>query len=144
MADIVFINNGIPSRLTKSNEIEINCLINKVFEVEQFDFKQLVFIFSSDEILRKLNKKFLKHNNYTDILTFTLSEKNSPLVSEIYISIERVEKNALFYKVSYLNELSRVIIHGILHLCGYQDLSRELKKVMRAKENYYLEYLSFT
>jgi rRNA maturation RNase YbeY len=88
--------------------------------------------------LLKLNQQYLNHDTLTDILTFTLSGSSLPIVSEIYISIERVKENAADLKINFLSELYRVIIHGILHLCGYSDTSKLEKSEMRKKEDYYL------
>ena len=101
-------------------------------------------MFCTDSYLLTLNKAFLNHNTLTDILTFTLSEKSLSIISEIYISIERVRENAVFFKTSFSHELLRVIIHGILHLCGYSDGTPRQKLKMRSKEDFYLSQFSFT
>lgn len=85
-----------------------------------------------------MNIEYLKHDTYTDILTFTLSEKSLPVISDIYISVERVSENASKLAIPFYIELRRVMIHGILHLCGYEDHTPELKKAMRDREDYYL------
>ena len=92
----------------------------------------------------KLNQQYLGHDTYTDILTFTLSSKEESLFSEIYVSIDRVQENAGHLKISFSQELYRVMIHGILHLCGYSDHSASEKKKMREKEDFYLDKLRFT
>lgn len=89
----------------------------------------------------KLNQQYLNHDTLTDILTFTLSNSKMPLVSEIYISIERVKENAGSLDIPFLNELHRVMIHGVLHLCGYSDHSDVEKLMMRQKEDFYLSQL---
>lgn len=86
----------------------------------------------------ELNKKYLNHDTLTDILTFTLSGVSLPIISEIYISVERVKENAQIHKVDFLHELYRVMIHGILHLCGYNDHTVEEQQEIRNKENFYL------
>lgn len=91
-----------------------------------------------------LNKKYLNHNTYTDIITFTLSDKSKPIISEIYISVERVRENSISLKVNYQEELHRVMIHGILHLCGFSDHTVKEKRIMRQKENFYLSKYGFT
>jgi rRNA maturation RNase YbeY len=89
--------------------------------------------------------EYLHHDTLTDILTFTLSETSLPIISEIYISVERVKENSRILKTNYEEELHRVIIHGILHLCGFSDHTPQLKEEMRNKENYYLnKYKSFS
>jgi rRNA maturation RNase YbeY len=97
------------------------------------------FIFCSDEYLLKINREYLKHDDFTDIITFDLSEREGRLVSEIYISVERVRENAAHFGVGFEKELHRVMFHGLLHLCGYKDKSVEEVKVMRGKEEEYLQ-----
>jgi rRNA maturation RNase YbeY len=96
------------------------------------------FIFCTDEELRKLNNDFLKHDYYTDILTFDLSESKKDVTADIFISIDRTRDNAKSFSVPFSRELHRVMIHGLLHLCGYKDKkSSDIKKI-RARENWYL------
>ena len=85
-----------------------------------------------------MNKQFLQHDFYTDIISFEIS--NDPLgkVAEIYISTDRVKENAKIFKTSITSELHRVIFHGILHICGYKDKTKDQKNIMSAKEDYYL------
>lgn len=97
-------------------------------------------IFCDDEYLHKLNVEFLNHDTLTDIISFDYSI-GKELHGDIYISIERVADNAADFKVGFLEELHRVIIHGILHYCGYKDKSEEDAKLMRLKEDYYLKAL---
>src|ERR1035437_3225842 len=97
------------------------------------------FIFCNDTSLLALNKKFLKHNTLTDIITFQYPSKI--FLAEIYISIPRVKENAQKYGVSFENELHRVMIHGILHLCGYGDKAPAKKIAMRKREDFYLKIL---
>lgn len=102
---------------------------------------ELNFIFCSDKYLLKMNRQYLQHDYYTDIITFDYSQKD--LVSgDIYISIDRVKENASTYKVSFQDELLRVMIHGVLHLCGYKDKSTQAARLMREKEDYYLSLWS--
>ena len=97
------------------------------------------FIFCNDKYLLALNKKFLKHNTLTDIITFQYP--SDKLSAEIFISIQRVKENAKKFEVSFENELQRVMIHGILHLCGYTDKTPAKKKQMRKREDLYLKLL---
>ena len=113
--------------------------ILSLFKKEKISFKHLTYIFCSDKYLKDLNKRFLNHNFYTDILTFKISGEDEPIVSEIYISTERVLENSKKFEQSYDSELLRVVIHGALHLCGYKDDTAKNKKIMRGKEDYYLE-----
>ena len=102
----------------------------------------LSLIFCSDEYLLDINKQYLKHDYYTDIVTFNYV--SGDLISgDLFISIDRVSKNATKFKVNFTEELYRVIFHGVLHLVGYNDISNSEKKVMRNKENEYLERIVF-
>jgi len=116
-------------------------LILFIFKNEKKTFLHLNFIFCSDEELLVLNRKHLDHNDYTDILTFDLSVNNHEIISEIYISTDRVCENAFIFNVPFLQELFRVIIHGSLHLCGYGDKKKSEILVMRQKEARYLRFI---
>ncbi len=96
------------------------------------------YILCDDSYLLKLNWEHLNHNNYTDIITFELSNKGLPLVAEIYISIERVRENAKTFKTTFTRELHRVLFHGILHLVGYNDKTPRQASKMRQLEEKYL------
>jgi probable rRNA maturation factor len=98
----------------------------------------LNYIFCTDEYLREINIKFLKHKTFTDIVTFNYNPSETEVDGEIYISVDRVRENAGTYKSDFSAELNRVMIHGVLHLLGYNDKSRAEKKVMREKEDSYL------
>jgi len=95
-------------------------------------------VFCSDKYLVKLNNQYLKHNTLTDILTFDYSTDPESIHGEIYISIQRVKENAARFNESFDEELHRVIIHGVLHLTGYNDKSTTDKALMREKEEAYL------
>jgi rRNA maturation RNase YbeY len=109
-----------------------------LFEKENVSLKRLNYVFCSDEYLLKMNQQYLKHSTLTDVITFPFSTKDEPVSAEIYISIERIRENAKTYGIQYQNELLRVMIHGALHLCGYDDKKKSLQLQMRAKEDYYL------
>ncbi len=109
--------------------------IEKKYEVD------LNIIFCSDNYLLKMNKKYLNHDYFTDVITFDYSENNK-LSGDIFISIETVKENALQYYVDFSDELERVILHGVLHLIGYNDKSEKEKKIMREKEDFYMDYSS--
>ena len=98
------------------------------------------YIFCSDEFLREINKNSLHHDYYTDIITFDLSEENA-IVSDIYISVDRIRENAISYKVFFKDELIRVISHGALHLCGLKDKSTSDIIMMRKAEDQFLHSL---
>lgn len=111
--------------------------LSMVVDEEQKKTDQLVYIFCDDKYLHKLNVQFLNHDTYTDVITFDESLGNQ-LSGEIYISVERVKENASSFGVSFEEELHRVMVHGLLHLCGYKDKTEEETLEMRRKENYYL------
>ena len=98
---------------------------------------ELNLIFCSDRALLKINQEFLKHDDYTDVITFDNVEGDM-ISGEVFISVERVRENAGLYEVSFQDELDRIMIHGVLHLLGYQDKSIEHKVVMTEREEYYL------
>ena len=98
----------------------------------------LTYVFCSDEYLLNMNRQFLEHDYYTDIITFPLSETEKEIEAEIYISIDRVKDNATKFKTEVLDELHRVIFHGVLHLIGYKDKTKADKETMRSKENEWL------
>lgn len=95
----------------------------------------LTYIFCTDEHLLQMNKQFLNHDTYTDIITFDLTADDNSLEGEIYISTDRITENALKFGVDYNNELHRVIFHGALHLCGYKDKTAADKVEMRKMED---------
>lgn len=99
---------------------------------------ELNFILCSDEYLLSINREYLNHDTYTDIITFDNSENTGTISGDIFISIDRVNENALKFGVSPANELHRVMIHGVLHLLGYKDKRPEEKALMRQKEDQYL------
>lgn len=101
---------------------------------------ELNYIFTSDKYLLTINKEYLQHNYYTDIITFNYNNGNQ-INGDIFISIDTVENNSRLYSVSFKDELHRVVIHGVLHLLGYDDQTEMQKKQMREKENEYLAHL---
>jgi rRNA maturation RNase YbeY len=109
--------------------------IKSVFKKESKSLNSLTIVFCSDKYLLNINKEFLKHNYYTDIITFDLSTSKYLIDGEIYISIHRVQENAKTFNTTIKTELHRVIFHGVLHLCGYQDISQSQKTKMRKKED---------
>lgn len=115
--------------------------IFKSTENEDYKIGVLNYILTNDNILVQINKEYLRHFNLTDIITFDLSEKEGELSGDIFISIDRARENAREFQVSLSNELSRLMIHGVLHLMGYKDKSREEQVIMREKEEYYLSLL---
>lgn len=108
--------------------------INMILKREGKTSGSISYFFCTDDYLLHINRQFLKHDFYTDIITFDYSEKTK-VEGEIFISIERVKENAHSFKQSFERELMRTIIHGILHLCGYSDKTTADKKAMRTKED---------
>lgn len=116
----------------------VNSWLNDVIQKENHQLGELAYIFCSDSYLHDINKKFLNHDTLTDIITFDYVEDNI-INGEIYISTERVKENALDFDVSFDNELRRVMVHGVLHLCGHKDESDDQKGMMRKLEDKYLK-----
>ena len=98
---------------------------------------QVNIIFCSDNYILDINQKYLQHDYFTDIITFDYCEGNT-LSGDLFISVDTVRENAIFYGTEFDDELNRVIVHGLLHLIGYDDHSEEDQKTMRSKEDYYL------
>ena len=120
-----------------ANRTRLKKYIGSISKKEGKKLKSLNCIFCSDKDLLDLNRKYLEHNFYTDIITFDLSGTGA-VQAEIYISIDRVRENARKLDVSFKSELHRVIFHGVLHLCGYKDKTKAEKKNIRSKEDHYL------
>ena len=113
----------------------LKAFLLKLFKAEKKSLASLSYIFCSDDYLLKINQTYLRHDFFTDIITFDLSSSRSRLDGEIYISVDRVKDNARTHSVSFQEELHRVIFHGALHLCGYKDKSKSEAAAMRAAEN---------
>lgn len=112
----------------------------KVVEQEGKELVSLTYVFCSDEYLFRLNQEYLQHDTYTDVITFPYGEENE-IEGDIFISIERVKENAATFKTSFERELHRVMVHGLLHLCGYGDKGEEESSLMRKMESDYLRQL---
>lgn len=109
---------------------------------ENFKLGEIQYVFCDDNYLLKLNQEFLKHDTLTDIISFDYSV-GKIIHGEIFISVERVKENAKAFQVSFKEELFRVIIHGVLHYCGYKDKTPNDSQIMTDKENYYLNKIAF-
>ena len=120
------------------NEKTISSWIINVIDEEKKELGEINFYFCDDNELLESNTKYLNHEQYTDILTFDYSEKNS-ISADIMISVDRVQENSSIFDQKFEDELHRVIIHGILHIIGYNDKTEEEKKLMRKKEDYYIK-----
>ena len=121
-----------------TNRTHLKAFITNLFKKEGKKLEQVQYIFCSDDYLLDINRQYLQHDYYTDIITFDLSEPNQPTTAEIYISIDRVKDNAMNFNTTFKRELHRVIFHGALHLCGYKDKKLKEEILMRKMEDKYL------
>ncbi len=128
----------MPCRLPARKKLK--AFIELVFKKEGFFLGDLSFIFCEDSFLLGLNQRFLKHDYYTDILSFPISTGKSKTISgEIYISVDRVRENARAFDKPFQQEMHRVIFHGVLHLCRYKDKSKKARENMTSLEDKYLK-----
>jgi probable rRNA maturation factor len=132
---ISFISIEINFKL--KNKLKIRSWVKSAIDNEGKAAGDITYVFCNDEYLCQMNEKYLDHNTLTDIITFDYSEKDK-LSGDICISIERIKENAVGFQTTFNKELGRVMVHGILHLAGFKDKSPEDKRLMRAKEDYYL------
>lgn len=123
------------------NGLKIKKWILASIHKEKKSCGEISFVFCSDSFLFSINKKYLHHSEYTDIISFDYSDKKT-ISGEIYISVERVKENAKKFTVSFSNELYRVMIHGVLHLIGYKDNNKKDRLMMKNKEDFYLSLFS--
>ncbi len=122
------------------NEDELSEWISSVISSEELKEGDINYIFCNDEYLHKLNVEFLEFDTLTDVIGFDYAV-GKELHGDIFISVERVKENAKDFKVAFKDELKRVLVHGILHFCGYKDKTDGDAKEMRRKENHYLSQL---
>lgn len=125
-------------KLVLAQKTAIQAFVETIFKKEKKKLAHINYVFCSDAYLLNINRDFLSHDYYTDIITFGLSEPGEPVEAEIYISVDRVKDNAVQLGVSFKEEMLRVIFHGALHLCGYKDKKKSDITLMREKENHYL------
>ena len=128
------INFNYESEFKLSNETKFSIWISDVITSESYVLGEINYIFCNDDYLHKINLEFLNHDTLTDIITFD-NTVSKTIYSDIFISIERVKDNAKDFNVSFDEELKRVVIHGVLHLCGYKDKSEKDTFLMRQKED---------
>ncbi len=133
-----FIEDAEQKKLFKSS---VKLLINKIFIQEEVNFSTITLIFCNDKTIRQYNKKYLGHDYETDIITFHDKDDMNKVEGELLISVDTVKHNFKRFKTDFQKELYRVIIHGILHLCGYKDKTSSHKLAIRKKENYYLKFI---
>lgn len=136
MAKVSFHSADKPILLRNRNKVK--AFVESVFRREKTALASINYVFCSDEYLVQINRDFLQHDYYTDIITFGLSEAGQPVEAEVYISIDRVKDNAANLAQPVQKELLRVIFHGALHLCGYKDKKKSEITIMRQKEDQYL------
>ena len=109
--------------------------IKQVVSDEGFKLKSIAFVFCSDPYLNQINVQYLDHDTYTDIITFDNSEEDDEVEGDIFISVERIKENSQNLKQSFQEEVHRVMIHGVLHLLGYKDKTKNERSEMRSKED---------
>lgn len=137
LKDISFFSEDI--EFTLKDKAKVRNWIAETVKAEGFKrVAELSFVFCSDTYLLAINKEYLDHDTYTDIVTFDTSEDEDVIAGDIFISVDRTRENAAKFAVSDTDELHRVLIHGILHLCGFLDKTKTDKELMTAKENEYL------
>jgi len=129
--------NSLSVKFDLPEKRKIKLRIQSLVTLENKGVGEIAFIFCSDDELLQINQQYLKHDYYTDVITFDYSE-NTDVSGDIFISIDTVRANAKEYNQSFDEELHRVMAHGILHLCGYKDKTSTQKKTMREKEDFYL------
>ena len=112
--------------------------LKTVVEAEDKRLRSIRFIFCKDAYLHQINVDYLNHDTLTDVITFPYASDKDIVDGEIFISIERIAENAKTFEITFEQELNRVMVHGVLHLCGYEDKGKKAKETMTEKENYYL------
>lgn len=131
-------------KVTLNNRRELKHFIKQLFRKEGKKLLSLNYVFCSDKKLLQVNQDYLKHDYYTDIITFDLSDTSASIVGEIYISVDRVKDNAQQLGISFRSEIHRVIFHGALHLCGYSDKNKtEIQEMRRLEDKYLHLYQAF-
>jgi len=124
------------SRFLNKNQRKTICqALTALCIKNNYTIESLIYVHHSDEELLKLNQSALKHDNYTDIITFDLSDTEGVIDGEIYISVDRIKENASIFEVDFYNEYHRVLSHGLLHLMGFKDKTNEEKTEMRKQED---------
>jgi probable rRNA maturation factor len=134
----ILIRNSHPLLKPPVTHRYVKSAINRVMLGEKARLEALYINLVDKKRVKQINKKFLKHDYFTDIITFPYEETKSGLSAEIFMCLDVIKENAKIYKVSYHNEFQRVLIHGCLHLAGYGDKSGKEKELIRSKENFYL------
>ena len=134
------INFNYETEFKLDSEDHISKWISDAISSENHKLEEINYVFCNDAYLHKLNVEFLNHDTLTDIISFDYSVGKN-IQGDIFISTERVADNAKDFKVNFVDELYRVIVHGVLHYCGYNDKNKADKNTMRNKENHYLNQI---
>jgi probable rRNA maturation factor len=124
--------------LTLKERGKLKSFINSLIVKEKKNLNNLNYIFCNDNALLEINRKYLDHNFYTDVITFDLSSSRKEILADIYISVDRIKENSKTLKLPLEEELHRVMLHGLLHLCGYNDKTESQRSLIRKKEDFYL------
>ena len=132
-AKVHFFSHDI--RTSLKNTANLKHFIESIFKKEMQSLNSINYIFCSDGVILEINKKYLNHDFYTDVITFDLSPNNKAISAEVYISIDRIRDNAKQLGLSIKSELHRVLFHAALHLCGYNDKKKKDKEIMRKRES---------
>ncbi len=138
---VLFHQQDYPDFTLKKKDTIRNWILKAILE-ESKTPGSINFIFCDDDYLLKLNRHYLQHDYYTDVITFSFVDENI-ISGDIYISIDRIKDNSITYSSSFSNELFRVMIHGVLHLLGYDDKNDPECALMKDKEDYFLNKLDF-
>lgn len=138
---IEFVSEDVDFTLTNTDKFKT--WIAQVISDHAFILENITYIFCSDAYLYNINQSYLNHDTFTDIITFDNSDEEDIVESDIFISIDRVKDNASQFNIFFEEELHRVMLHGVLHLVGYDDKDDTDKEIMRQKENHYLSLRDF-
>lgn len=136
MNNIHFFSEDLNYRLR--NIKRIRQWILHTIEKEGEELDTINYIFTTDQYLHKINVDYLNHDTFTDIITFEYNAEEEPILSDIYISLDRCKENAKELNIPLTTEIHRILIHGVLHLLGYKDKNKKDKELMTSKEDYYL------
>jgi rRNA maturation RNase YbeY len=129
---VYFFSHDISTSL--GNTAKLKHFIESIFKKELQKLDSINYIFCSDKVILEINKKYLNHDFYTDVITFDLSRDDEGISAEVYVSIERIKDNAKELGLTIRSELHRVLFHAVLHLCGYNDKKKKDREIMRKKE----------
>jgi len=136
---ITFFSENVQFQLTQVDPV---CAwLQRVAQQEDKIIREINYIFCSDDFLRAINEQYLQHDYYTDIITFPYDDTED-IQGDLFISIDRVEDNAKTLQVPFLQELNRVMVHGLLHLAGYGDKTEAETVQMRERENFHLAHFA--